>query len=263
MARNRRLTHAPVVEALVDFRCQLPEATRAEDLEALHAELKQSYPKQERQTLWFHTLQVQGETSRISQESRVRGYRYSGDAPYILQAHLGGLTCSRLDPYDSFAALVTEARSVWLHYARIAKPSRIVGLAVRYINRFKVQDGVALHDYFLTGPAIAPTLPQQLAGVESKVLINFEPGTLAIVTQRIEPPIVQDSHDSAAAQGAASADSRNDAGQVGLVFDIEVLRPVDLATESPDVWRVLDDLAKIKNRIFFESVTEKALEPYA
>jgi uncharacterized protein (TIGR04255 family) len=96
--------------------------------------------------------------------------------------------------------------------------------------------------YFTAGPRIAAGLPQMFNGFLHRVAIPFavEEAT-AIVTHALEQPL---------------------ASKVPVVLDIEVVRSCSVTPDSPEIWTQLDTLRDIKNRIFFASVTEKALEAY-
>ena len=47
-----------------------------------------------------------------------------------------------------------------------------------------------------------------------------------------------------------------------VILDIDVFREDPFDPNDIAVWNVLEDLRGVKNRIFFESVTEKLLEGY-
>jgi uncharacterized protein (TIGR04255 family) len=85
---------------------------------------------------------------------------------------------------------------------------------------------------------VPPGIPETLSGFLHRIVVPFSSdGTSAIITQALE------------------ADG-------GVVLDIDVWRESRSRTNSPELWITLDGLREIKNRIFFASVTETALEPY-
>lgn len=47
-----------------------------------------------------------------------------------------------------------------------------------------------------------------------------------------------------------------------VIFDIEASRSVEFDPTDAGIWNVLDELRHFKNRIFFNSLTAKAIERY-
>lgn len=115
-------------------------------------------------------------------------------------------------------------------------------LAVRYINVINLPPGVDFDLYLTAGPRVPPEVPQALSGFLHRVVIPIAiDGTTAIVTQVLEPP---------------------KEGLIPVVLDIDVFIMARYGAKSQEIWTTLDGLRKVKNDIFFSSVTEKALEPY-
>jgi uncharacterized protein (TIGR04255 family) len=77
---------------------------------------------------------------------------------------LDGFAMSRLAPYENWNAVRDEARRLWDIYRSIAKPSKLIRLAVRYINRIDMPLPLGdFKDYLRTVPDVSPDLPQGLA----------------------------------------------------------------------------------------------------
>ncbi len=232
MATHQWLSRAPIVEAVVHLSAVLADDARshdARDLGALPARLAERYPHKERRI--------------IDAGARGHGesYRLTGSAPYVVQASLEAMTCSRLAPYGGFGPLIGEALWAWEHYLEVSRPARIFRIAVRFLNRFEVPLPLQLDRLFLTGPRIAPSLPQTVSPVESRIILQCGADTQARIAQRIEP----------AAEGLAR-----------VCLDVEVHRAVSLPPDSHLVWQGLGELAAIEHHVFFESVTDEALAPY-
>lgn len=251
MASIRQLAHAPIVEALIDFRLQVPEGTTVERFEeALKREDLDYYKKAPivRSQVGF-TINPQGNavTQSMSGESTIVGVRmHSADERYVAQWTLGSFTLSRLEPYESWESLMTESQRLWAVYRDCVNPSRIDRAATRYINnlRLPLKQGERF-DRFLKGfPTLPEDYPQQISSFLQRFVLRDDiSGSTAVVTQALD---------------AVTAD-----GRVPVILDIDVFREVKFLPDDQDVWNCLADLRATKNRLFFGALTEKAVELYA
>jgi uncharacterized protein (TIGR04255 family) len=228
MATHQWLSRAPIVEAVVELTVIPRSDARGGALDALPARLVERYPRAARR------LEA---TARGHAES----HRFTGEAPYVVEASPEGLTCTRLAPYGGFGPLVGEALWAWEPYVELARPARIVRLAVRFQNRFEVPLPLELDRLFLTGPRVAPSLPQTVTALDSRLTLQHGADTHSLLAQRIEL-------------------LANERARVGV--DIEVRRAVDLAPDSHRIWQGLGELASIEHHLFFETLTDEALAPY-
>jgi uncharacterized protein (TIGR04255 family) len=167
------------------------------------------------------------------------GFRYSTtDGSRIVQLRRDGATFSVMKAYTTWASAKEWARGLWQQYCEWTRPSEVSRIAVRYINVIAVPAGGDFDLYLTAGPRVPPGIPETLSGFLHRIVVPFSSdGTSAIITQALE------------------ADG-------GVVLDIDVWRESRSRTNSPELWITLDGLREIKNRIFFASVTETALEPY-
>ena len=247
MAEYRQLAHPPLREALIDLHImdELPasfvEGIAGKPLAGFEAAIP----------MWRgrFTFQIQvgidqpaplGTTGSADERY---GLRYvTPDGSKVAQFRRDGATFSVLRDYANWEKARAEARTLWTQYCDWGSPKEVSRLAVRYINVLELPGGMDLDLYLAAGPRIPQELPQALNGFLHRVVIPFSAdGTTAIVTQALEAP-----------SGAS----------VPIVLDIDVVYNCKLKAGSPAVWSELDRLREIKNRIFFSSLTEKAMEPY-
>lgn len=244
MATQRHLKNAPITEGLIEIRVvPSQEVKSAFQIETLFESLRGRYPDKKLQQE-FRVEILSGPPYQEKKESRFIGYKLtSKDERQVVQAWLDRMTCSRLKPYETWENLLAETQSIWKEYAEVVKPETITRVATRFINTIEIPLPFGDFNEFLTSsPSIPPKLPQALSSFFTRVVIP-EPktGAVAIVTQSLE---------SAVSPTAAP-----------VLLDIDVF--VERQFESlDDVWATLGKLREIKNQIFFESVTDKALEPY-
>ncbi|WP_437676674.1 TIGR04255 family protein [Sorangium sp. So ce131] len=236
------LPGAPITEAIVDLRADLPAGTAVERLSSLQDLLGPLYPEKKNIIVWRGQIDT-GAAQALSAESRVvNGYQFwSADKLYVVQARLDGFACSRLKPYQDWVRLRDEAKVRWSQYVQIANPTRITRASIRTVNRIELPRPVGnFDDYFKTFVRIADDLPQALKG--AFMHIGFQSGkTSAIVTMAIDE------------EGVTPE-------KVPVILDIETSTPVQLQPESDELWSELETLRNVKNDIFFKSVTPATLE---
>jgi hypothetical protein len=106
------LPNAPITEALLDSRVGLPSGTRLKQLDAMHASIRDRYPKRRTRRRIEGTLESQGDDLRLTPSpAKEDGYLFSSaDGKRIVQARLDGFTFNRLKPYDTWEALRDEAK---------------------------------------------------------------------------------------------------------------------------------------------------------
>jgi uncharacterized protein (TIGR04255 family) len=172
------------------------------------------------------------------------GWRYNrSDGSRIIQLRRDGLTFSVLQGYTTWAEARDLAHRVVRQYCGWVRGAAVTRIALRYINVLAVPVGVDFDLYLTAGPRIPPGVPDVLIGFLHRVVIPFpHDGASAIITQALE---------------------QSNEATSSVVLDIDVWRESRWQLDSPEIWATFDILRDIKNRIFFGSVTERALEPYA
>lgn len=238
--------NAPIVEALLDIRAALPDSVDLEQLAKFQGMLGDKYPTKEIRSHWTGKLQVKqsGEPAVTQSSGGPLGYLFkSSDGLNVVQARKDGFTFSRLRPYEDWESLSGEARSLWAKYVKLASPSKVTRIAVRYINRIDIPLPVGdLKEYILTGPELVATLPQKLSTLFFRVAIMDDTSpAAAIITEAID-----EEH------------TRKD--NLALIFDIDAVLRGSFPLSAEKLWPEFDKLRSFKNRIFFESLTEKGKE---
>lgn len=242
MGTQQPYPNAPITEALIDLRVELPKHVTVIDLEKIHAEEKTAYPIKKNRHEVTGQMQV-GEQVAAAASSKHIGFIFtSQDQKQIFQARLDGFTLSRLAPYESWDEFCKEARRLWDRYRSVVEPTKIVRLAVRYINRLDLPLPVPeLNEYLRTVPEISPELPQGLAGYFLHLRIPMEDikSTLLVNQTIIEPagPNV-----------------------VSIVLDNDLSRDTDVPQNENAVWNVFEELRLRKNDVFEASITDRTRE---
>jgi len=242
MADHPRLSRAPIIEALIDFRVEPDPTLRVPDLRQIQLALgTEAFPEvaPQRQT----TVQLSLDATSEAKQVQDVGYLLRGaDGLHVVQVQHGGFTFSRLKPYADWNELLAGARDAWAKYVAIAKPRRVTRVAVRTINRLELPLPVGdLRDWVRTVPDIPSTLPQGISEMFCRMALPMRDGAVVILTQALEPMPLG-------------------AERCGVILDIDVFRVAELSFSGDAPWAALAPMRQLKNDFFFECVTPRTLE---
>ncbi len=239
--------NAPITEALLDIRVELPKEIILENLEKFHNHetVKEHFPVKKKRESFKGGVKVSpgGKISVLPTSGGPDGYLFQSPIEKkIVQARIDGYTFNKLKPYESWDSFRTEARKLWNIYFQITKPVRITRIALRYINRIEIP--LPMNDfkeYVLTTPEIAPKLPQALNHFFMQLEIpNPELPAIALITQTMEKPTENQ--------------------RLPLILDIDVFSEISFINSDEEMWNKFEKLRKFKNDVFFDSITEKTKE---
>jgi uncharacterized protein (TIGR04255 family) len=242
------LPNAPIVEAIVDLRVRPQEQFDVMGLKELHSAIAEDYPTVEEQRLMQGRFQF-SEAGLVSagHGRAIRGFRATGrEGRNVVQFRIDGFTFSRLTPYQTWESLFGEAWRLWGMYRRLAQPRAVTRLATRFVNRLTFSEQLRLEDYFVASPDVPDGLPDEFVSFLYRYSLPPVDGVSSNVTLMSE----------------ASSPGRHEAA---IVFDIDCFVQEDDLVADDDQ-RIMDhfgNLRDMKNRIFFKSVTQKALERFA
>ena len=239
------LTKAPITEALLDIRVKLSPDFDLKVIDSIYQEIQEFYPKRQEQRLSQVHFEFKLGTESIGSKSKINGYRYlSDDDKKILQARLDGFTFNRLSPYTTWEDLRQEAYRLWLLYKKITSPI-ITRVALRYINNLRIPVPMKEFGEYLKAPPTVPeALPQGVTSFLTRINIyDPELNGNAIITQALEP-------------------TGSEQTSFPVILDIDVFRIQSKGIGEKEAWDLLDKLRHFKNKIFFESITDKLLEVY-
>lgn len=235
----------PITEAVLDIRVNLPKDMDVRQLERFQEGIEKEFPTKKVNTQWEASFELKvGETPQVNSKSDPNGYIFtSPDNKKIVQARTNGFTFNKLKPYDNWDSFNKEAKKLWERYIKIAKPIGITRVALRYINLIELPRPAGdFKEYFLTGPEIAPGLPQGLAEFFMRLVIpDVKTKSTAIIIETVDVSKLTESI-------------------FPLIFDIDVFRLVNITPEDSDLWKIFESLREYKNQLFMSSFTEKTKE---
>lgn len=149
----------------------------------------------------------------------------------------------RLPGYDSFANSVGRLEPYWERYLELFAPQNVESLSVRFLNAITIPGAsFEYRDYFEAPLPVPPDLQDLVDGTQSfrsDLNLDLSGPYTAYVSSRLK--------------------GRNSAG-VEIILDIKVKRSeLFAATNWAGISGALAGLREVKNKLFFGSLTEKAV----
>lgn len=237
---------APIVEAVIDLRAQPTEVFDESAARAFLESRTEEYQFLDSQQELNHQIKIEpGSPPQQTVTNTWKGARFRGsDGKNTVHFNRDGFVFSRQAPYQHWAAFSGEAMQLWRIFQDMAKPEAINRIGLRFINRIELPLGDGDFERF-----IDPT-PQPPRGMDLPFYGFLHQETFAIpnypyavnLIRTIQPP-----------QGS---------GGIAIIIDIDVFTlQVGVFTESRIV-QMLEEMHWLKNKVFFGSVTDAALEVF-
>jgi len=244
MARSRRhLPNAPIVEAVIDFRVLPQEQATFEMFGGLTSLIGDPYSqKSTMQSVQARFGLENGQWVNSLPTPATIGWIYQTSTE-IAQFRVDGFTFNKIAPYTTWEQVFGEAHRLWKIYKDVARPKQISRIAVRYINRMRFIAPTSLAEYIESPPTVPAPISKVVREFLSRIVIDDqERRASAVITQALEPRIDQD--------------------QVTLLLDIDAFRESNVPQNDSELPMAFEQLRKLKNEIFFASITEKTAEMY-
>lgn len=245
------LSHAPIIEAVIDIRTSSNELLEEMSFKSqIEPKLVNYQFLDSPREIQFHLQHVVGSkestpTPPMIKDLGWKGLRFrSNDGKQIVQFNKDGFAFSRLDPYQSWESLHSEGMRLWQHYVSFARPIEINRLGVRFINRFQLPFGEVQFEDYLSHSPEAP------GGLDLPFITFLHQDTLAVPNHPYAINVVK----------TIQQQTDPDRMALGLVLDIDVftIKGFDLNEEVLN--KKLLEMRWLKNKIFFGSITEKAVK---
>lgn len=242
-----KLAKPPIVEAVLDFDCDIPPDKTLKLLEhPARTAFANRYP--DVTPRYLREMQVASEqdgtfNSSLQQSLQAWMFRQS-DGRQLVQVRQSGFSFNRLAPYESFEAYLPEIQRVWDLYREFTAPISVRTLRLRYINRIDlplVEGRVDLGVYLTSQPALPAEDRLILSGfVNQYSATDADTGHQLTVVLATQP-------------------SEND--KLPVIFDNAISasgewEPADWST----LYGILGSLRSLKNMIFFNTVKPPCLD---
>jgi len=251
MAQVCYLSKAPITEAIIDFRVAVMENISFEAIESYLQSIDFGYYKKGPIVRGKFDLQVNADAVLAAQvlpnaSSATVGVRmHSSDEKYVAQFFVDRFSLSRLEPYENWDAMLQEAQRLWPMYVSAVHPHKVTRVATRFINnlRLPLQNGDSFGKYLTQQPNYPDEIPQAVSSfLQRFVMHETVSGAVIIVTHALEDSPFQ--------------------GNLPVIVDIDAFKNGNYAPEGADMWTCLEGLRVLKNKFFFASLTEEAVELY-
>ena len=168
------------------------------------------------------------------------GYRFtSQDKKEVAQFRIDGFTFSRLSPYTKWIEVINEAKLLWQSYRSKAQPQIINKISVHYINRLDIPLPIRdFEDYLTASPSLPKALPQALSEFLVRLVVHDDDLTAGIIQTITRSPKAE---------------------HLGIIIDIDAFKSDKKGIKDKDIWKEFSRLHELKNRIFFELITNKCV----
>jgi len=242
-----RLKQAPIIEAVIEIRARAESPWEESAIEGKLKEKLPDYPKVTSQSEVQHELKIAPglPPEQIFRDLGWKGLRLqSADDRYIAQFNRDAFVFSRLQPYERWDQFKDEAMRLWKVHEELANPTEVQRLGVRFINRISLLTGeVRLEDYLQVPPKSPGDLGFEIAGFFHHDNLRVPGYAYAInIIRTVQPP-----------KGAGL-----DGG--GLILDIDVFTTESFENWNETIEERLSEMRWLKNKVFYDSVTTRALE---
>jgi uncharacterized protein (TIGR04255 family) len=245
---GRHLTHAPITEAVIDFKVKPKDGVAYEQVHEAFKQMDFGYylktPISE--GTFAIGMGPDGQFIPPSSTSAVVGLRlHSSDERYILQARGDSFTLSRLAPYETWESLIEEAKRLWAIYVARLEPVGIFRIATRFINnlRLPLRMGEEFQVYINSLAQVPQGTPQSVEGFFQR---------FQLADRFLDAHVIL----------SLTLNSLDPDGRVPVILDIDAFKMTEKNASDPMIWEELESLRKLKNDCFFGTLTEKAQELY-
>jgi uncharacterized protein (TIGR04255 family) len=245
------LTHAPIIEAVLDIDCDLPPTLDLSDLQADAAvALRERYPKFRKQFIQEHVITKEPDAPAAMRVNKGLGALQflAEDEKQLVQFRLNGFSFNRLEPYTSLDKYLPEIEASWRIFRELAKPVQIRRIGIRMINRILLPmlEGTLDFGDFLLVPPRLPSIGAKLgflSFLDQHLAMDAETGNRVNIVKTTQAPVD---------------------GKLPLILDIDVFQ---LCQTTPDDWSDLleriKSLRSLKNRIFQHTLTQQCLNLFS
>jgi uncharacterized protein (TIGR04255 family) len=243
------LPRAPIIEAVLDIRARANAVWEESFVSATLKAQVPDYPNVAPRSIIEAEIKVMAGLPSFAQQ-RDLGWGglvfKSGDGLNIAQFKRDGFTFSRLKPYEDWDRLKAEALRLWRIHSALAKPLEIQRVGLRFINRIDMPiNETGFEDYIQPHPSPPRDLDLPFTGflhVDSLAVPGHPYGINLVRTiQPPQPPLNE---------------------RYGLIIDTDVFTILPIEHQEDWFDKSLDEMRWLKNKVFFGSITQKAIQNF-
>ncbi len=241
--RFPHLTRAPIAEAVIEVRAQASTSWEEEGVAKVITEAVPDYPNVQPLKVVRHELKV--EAGHLPEQTvhdlGWRGLRCeTEDKLQVVQFYRDSFVFSRLQPYENWDSFYAEAMRLWRIHRSIAQPEQVERLGLRFINRIRAPQGQSfeLEDYL----TVAPRAPE---GIDYPFVSFLHQDSFQVPGYPYGVNVIK---------------TVQEAEGTWLILDIDVFTTQPVEVDRVERSQNLREMRWLKNKFFFSSITEKAIE---
>jgi uncharacterized protein (TIGR04255 family) len=233
--------NAPITEAVLDL--QTEAALEPGELQKLKGRFTREYPNSEELVDWNFGFGVDPGGKTTTQANEIaRWYKLtSNDQADIVLLKPNNLTTSRLSPYRGWDQLFEAARKNYNTWRRIVGYKKILRIASRYINRIDIPSNdleeKGARFYFNVVPSFPGDRPALHFFLQSVLDVKEIAAKANFFFGPIPSPLLD---------------------HTSFLLDIDLYRDQGIPTREEEMWDMVGQFRHIKNRIFEDSLTDRA-----
>ncbi|MDJ0730046.1 MAG: TIGR04255 family protein [Crocosphaera sp.] len=237
------LTRSPFIEATIDWQTHANKQLVPETLKTQLNQRLSDYPSiQPSYNLKVQASGYSDGTSEVEHKTQWNGFRLQNhDNNFVIQFTQTGLVVSNIEMYESWQTFSQEALRLWAIFQELAEPTIINRLGVRYINKISLQAGENPLTYLKKVPEHNFNLPltrESFFVRDTYKVPNYPYGINWVCTEQSQVT------------------------QRFLIVDIDVFISEILELEESTLTNYLNEMRWLKNKIFFNSITDFALKNF-
>lgn len=241
------LARAPIVEAVIEIRARAEGPWEEEAvMQRLKPELP-DYPTVASQSQFRQKIKRgPGQPPEATtHDLGWKGLRFqSADNRHIAQFNRDGFVFSRLPPYENWEQLYSEAMRLWLLYVDLSRPREAQRIGLRFIDRIILPPQEMLFEEYIH------STPSLIQGLDLLVAGFFHQDTLAVPGHPYAVNVIRTIQPEPSTQGRA------------IILDIDVFTTQACDLKQEILKQRLLEMRWLKNKVFFGSITQKALEMF-
>jgi uncharacterized protein (TIGR04255 family) len=233
---------APITEAVVEFR--FAGTADLGELEKARARLSEFYSGPTESLLNFTYVAGAGPAGLKEEFNAFR--MTSGDGCGVAVVGRGGLTTSRLAPYEGWEHFIERATGNWAVWRKSVAWSPLVRIGLRYINRIDVpapdSELIDVSKYLkinLQMPTFTGASPTESFAINCALPIRDTRFKLIINAGTTPSPLLKTS---------------------SMLLDLDLSQEADLPASDAAIWKIVESMRPIKNQIFEALVTDNSRE---
>lgn len=240
------LKRSPLIEAVIYWQSHAKKKLEPEVLRTELIHRLSKYPQiQIQYDFRVQALENSDGSSEVSKRKEWNGFRLENSSKdHVVQFTPTGVVFSNLENYESWESFHQEALQLWEIFYDIAKPTTINRLGVRYLNKIQLEQGEKVSDYLKKLPDNGynalnlPLTKKSFFYQENYEVPDYSYSVNWVCTEQ--------------SQGANRF----------LIVDIDVYKSELIDLEKSKLISHLNQIRWLKNKIFFNSITDLALNKF-